>query len=66
MRSWRRDQTIKPGSEQIEELRAEIGRLEAEYAAHTGSVLGLVTVGMTGRNEQASSQFVTLTCVPTM
>jgi hypothetical protein len=43
----RTHQTINPGSQQIEELRAEIGRLKAERATDTGSGSGPVTVGMT-------------------
>jgi hypothetical protein len=41
----RTHQTINPGSQQIEELRAEIGRLKAERATDTGSGSGPVTVG---------------------
>jgi hypothetical protein len=37
----RTHQTINPGSQQIEELRAEIGRLKAERATDTGSGSGL-------------------------
>jgi hypothetical protein len=33
----RTHQTINPGSQQIEEFRAEIGRLKAERATATGS-----------------------------
>jgi hypothetical protein len=51
-------QTINPGSQQIEELRAEIGRLKAERATDTGSGPGPVTVGMTVRSKPASSQLV--------
>ena len=51
-------QTINPGSQQIEELRAEIGRLKAERATDTGSGSGPVTVGMTVRSKPASSQLV--------
>jgi hypothetical protein len=54
----RTHQTINPGSQQIEELRAEIGRLKAERATDTGSGSGPVTVGMTGRGKPASSQLV--------
>jgi len=65
----RTHQTINPGSQQIEELRAEIGRLKAERATDTGSGSGPVTVGMTGRGKRASSQLVagnvSTTCVPT-
>lgn len=54
----RTHQTINPGSQQIEELRAEIARLKAERATDTGSGSGPVTVGMTGRSKPASSQLV--------
>jgi hypothetical protein len=49
---------LNPGSQQIEELRAEIGRLKAERATDTGSGSGPVTVGMTVRSKPASSQLV--------
>jgi hypothetical protein len=49
---------INPGSQQIEELRAEIGRLKAERATDTGSGSGPVIVSMTGRSKPASSQLV--------
>jgi hypothetical protein len=54
----RTHQTINPGSQQIEELRAEIGRLKAERVTDSGSGSGPVTVGMTGRGKPASSQLV--------
>ena len=54
----RTHQAINPGSQQIEELRAEIGRLKAERATDTGSGSGPVTVGMTVRSKPASSQLV--------
>jgi hypothetical protein len=54
----RTHQTINPGSQQIEELRAEIGRRKAERATDTGSGSGPVTVGMTARSKPASSQRV--------
>jgi hypothetical protein len=54
----RTHQAINPGSQQIEELRAEIGRLKAERATDTGSGSGPVTVGMTVRGKPASSQLV--------
>jgi uncharacterized small protein (DUF1192 family) len=37
----RTHQTINPGSQQIEELRAEIERLKGERATDTGSGSGL-------------------------
>lgn len=67
----RTHQTINPGSQQIEELRAEIGRLKAERATDTGSGSGPVIVGMTVRRKPASSQLVagndlrSTICVPT-
>jgi hypothetical protein len=48
----RTHQTINPGSQQIEELRAEVGRLTAERATETGSGSGPVTVGY-DRSQQA-------------
>jgi len=54
----RTHQTIDPGSQQIEELRAEIGRRKAERATDTGWGSGPVTVGMTARSKPASSQRV--------
>jgi hypothetical protein len=39
----RTHQTINPGSQQIEEFRAEIGRLKAERTTDTGSGSGPVT-----------------------
>jgi hypothetical protein len=54
----RTHQTINPGIQQIEELRAEIGRLKPERATETGSGSRPVTVGMTVRAKPASSQQV--------
>jgi hypothetical protein len=47
----RTHQTINPGSQQIEELRAEIERRKAERATDTGSGSGPVTVAMPGRGK---------------
>jgi hypothetical protein len=54
----RTHQTINPGSQQIEELRAEIGRLNAERATEIGSGSGPVTVGYDRQGKPASSQLV--------
>jgi hypothetical protein len=50
--------TINPGSQQIEELRSEIVRLQAERRHRHGLGVGAVTVGMTGRGIPSSSQLV--------
>ena len=59
MRGHRRThQAIDPGSQQVEEFRAEIGRPKAERATDTGTGSGPLIVGMTGRGKPASSQLV--------
>ena len=57
MRGHRRThQAIDPGSQQVEEFRAEIGRPKAERATDTGTGSGPLIVGMTGRGKPVTAR----------